>query len=219
MPPWFLQCLALSQRHSGVSLSVSPGGPVPCKKRARGWPAVVFCRCHSLPEIDELIVGLLPVCLCPGRSCPGYGWESQLWHPPWGYYCSRPAGGLGGCWPPEQPWPTYCCHTPGDTVARAPTWGSHWLRQNDSSVESSNSKGKLPDCAKPLLMAAVRRTKRERWHTSFPPVWSALSMPVPISTRPVVQLGKWIVQVLFVKTYMMFSIKCLREKALKSFSM
>ena len=56
----------------------------------------------------------------------------------------------GGCWPPEQPWPTYCCHTPGDRVARAPTRGSDWPRQNDSAVESSNSTGKLPDCAKPL---------------------------------------------------------------------
>lgn len=34
MPPWFLQSLALSQCHSGVSLGVSPSGPVPSKKRA-----------------------------------------------------------------------------------------------------------------------------------------------------------------------------------------
>lgn len=178
---------------------------------------MAFCRCHSLPKIDELIVGLLPVCLCPGRRCPGYGWESQLWHPPWGYYCNRPTGGLGGggcCWPPAQPWPTYCCHTPGDKVARASTRGSDWLRQNDSAVESSNSTGKLPDCAKPLLMAAVWRTKRECWHrsTSFPPLWSALSMPVSTSTRPVVQLVKEILSVLFGKTQMMFSIKYWRGK-------
>lgn len=210
--------------HSVTVVSVSVSALVALslpESELSGGPAVALWRCHSLPEIDELIVGLLPVCLCPGRRCPGYGWESQLWHPPWGYYCSRPAGGPGGCWPPEQPWPTYCCHTPGDTVARAPTRGSDWLRQNDSAVESSNSTGKLPDCAKPLLMAAVRRTKRERWHrsTSFPPVWSALSMPVATSARPVVQLGKGIVSVLFGKTYMMFSIKLWREKALKSFSM
>lgn len=31
MLSWFLQSLALSQRHCGVGLSVSPGGPVPSK--------------------------------------------------------------------------------------------------------------------------------------------------------------------------------------------
>lgn len=117
--------------HSATAVSVSVSALVALslpKGKLSGGPAVAFCRCHSLFKIDELIVGLLPVCLCPGRRCPGYGWESQLWHPPCGYYCNRPTGDLGGCWPPEQPWPTYCCHTPGDTVARAPTRGSDWLR-------------------------------------------------------------------------------------------
>lgn len=130
--------------HSVTVVSVSVSALVALslpKSELSGGPAVAFWRCHSLPEIDELIVGLLPVCLCPGRRCPGYGWESQLWHPPWGYYCSRPAGGPGGCWPPKQPWPTYCCHTPGDTVARAPTWGSDWLRQNDSAWRAAIPQG------------------------------------------------------------------------------
>lgn len=124
---WFLQSLALSQRHHGVSLSVSPGGPVPSKASCGGD----CCGLLQLPlpsEIDELIVGLLPVCLCPGWRRPGYGWESQLWHLPWGYYCSCPAGGPGGWWPWEKLWPTYCCHTPGDTAALSLTWSSDWLR-------------------------------------------------------------------------------------------
>lgn len=116
MIPRFLQSLALSQRHHGVSLRVSPGGPGPSKASCGGD----CCGLLQLPlpsKIDELIVGLLPVCLCPGRRRPGYGWESQLWHLPWGYYCSCPAGGPGGWWPWEKLWPTYCCHTPGDTAA------------------------------------------------------------------------------------------------------
>lgn len=85
--------------HSATVVSVSVSALVALslpKSQLSGGPAVAFCRCHSLPKIDELIVGLLPVCLCPGRRCPGYGWESQLWHPPWGYYCNRPTGGLWG---------------------------------------------------------------------------------------------------------------------------
>lgn len=115
MVAWFLQSIALSQGHHSVCLSVSPGGPVLSKASCGGD----YCGLLQLPlpsEIDELIVGLLPVCLYPGRRCPGYGWESQLWHLPWGYYCSCPAGGPGGWWPWEKLWPTYCCHTPGDTA-------------------------------------------------------------------------------------------------------
>lgn len=92
------------QNHNATVVSVSVSAlvalslPKPSSRSA-------CCGLLQMPlpsEIDELIVGLLPVCLCPGRRRPGYGWESQLWQPPWGYYCSRPAGGPGGWWPREQ---------------------------------------------------------------------------------------------------------------------
>lgn len=127
--PWFPQSLAISQLFPGVDVSAGPGGPVP-SKASGGGDCCGLLRLPLPSEIDELIVELLPVCLCPGWRCPGYGWESQLWHLPWGYYCGRPAGGPGGRWPREQLWPTYCCHTPGDTAALSPTWTSDWLRQS-----------------------------------------------------------------------------------------
>lgn len=92
------------QNHNATVVSVSVSAlvalslPKPSSRSA-------CCGLLQMPlpsEIDELIVGLLPVCLCPGRRRPGYGWESQLWQPPWGYYCSCPAGGPGGWWPREQ---------------------------------------------------------------------------------------------------------------------
>lgn len=131
-----LMSLALLQHrhhHHGVGFGVSPGGPVQWEL----WEGAC-CGLLQLPlpwEIDELIVGLLPVCLCPGRRCPGYGWESQLWHPPWGFYCGRPAGGPGGWWPWEQIWLTYCCHTLGDTAALTPAPTSDWLGREWLSVE------------------------------------------------------------------------------------
>lgn len=80
------------------------------------WCGLAWLQHLRLPShIDELIAALLPVSLCPGRGRPGYGRESQLWHPPWCRYYDWPAGGHWGWQPREQPWPTYCCHTPGDT--------------------------------------------------------------------------------------------------------
>lgn len=180
MIPWFPQSLAVSQRHHGVSLSVSPGGPVPSKASCGGD----CCGLLQLPlpsEIDELIVGLLPVCLCPGRRRPGYGWESQLWHPPWGYYCSCPAGGPGGWWPREQLWPTYCCHTPGDTAALSPTWTSDWLRQNDSLWSAAIPQGNyliVPNFSWWQQLGKARRERRQR-SMFFPPIWPALSVHCP----------------------------------------
>lgn len=81
-------------------------------------------------QIDELIAALLPVSLCPRRGRPGYGRESQLWHPPWCRYYERPAGGHWGWQPREQPWPTYCCHAPGDTHCEGRQGGVWDLPQN-----------------------------------------------------------------------------------------
>lgn len=103
-----------------VSASVS-WWPCPVEKQTVSAPCCGLLQRPLPSEIDELIVWLLPVCLCPGRRCPGYGWESQLWHPPWGRHCSRPAGGPGGSWWLwEQLRLTYCCHTLGDTAAFFP---------------------------------------------------------------------------------------------------
>lgn len=161
MIPWFLQSLAVSQRHHGVSLSVSPGGPVPSKASCGGD----CCGLLRLPlpsEIDELIVGLLPVCLCPGWRRPGYGWESQLWHPPWGYYCGRPAGGPGGWWPPGAALTHILLSHPWRHSGTLPDMHL-WLAQTKwLSVECCDSTGKLPDCAKLLLMAAVRKGQKRK---------------------------------------------------------
>lgn len=131
---WFHGFCRVWQFHNAtmVSASVSALVALSLPKASCGGDCCGLLQLPLPSEIDELIVGLLPVCLCPGWRRPGYGWESQLWHPPWGYYCSCPAGGPGGWWPREQLWPTYCCHTPGDTAALSSTWTSDWLRQNES---------------------------------------------------------------------------------------
>lgn len=124
---WFHGFCSVWQFHNATAVSASASAPVAL--------SLACCGLLQMPlpsKIDELIVGLLPVCLCPGWRRPGYGWESQLWRPPWGHYCGRPAGGPGGWWPREQPWPTYCCHAPGDTAALSSERTSDWLGQNDS---------------------------------------------------------------------------------------
>lgn len=137
--------------HNATMVSASASAPVP-SEASRGGDCCGLLQLPLPSEIDELIVGLLPVCLCPGWRRPGYGWESQLWHLPWGYYCSRPAGGPGGWWPWEKLWPTYCCHTPGDTAA---------LSQHPALIGADKMSlceaGKLPECAKRVWMAAVRK--------------------------------------------------------------
>lgn len=96
--------------------------PCALQSRALGVPAVAFLQMPLPSEIDELIVGLLPVCLCPVRRRPGYGWESQLWHLPWGYYCNRPAGGPGGLNPGCSSDP-HTAVTPLETQRHSPRHG------------------------------------------------------------------------------------------------
>jgi len=156
----------------------------PCSVQVKLWavPAVAFCS----SEIDELIVWLLPVCLCPGWRCPGYRWESQLWHPPWGCYCSHPAGGPGGWWPWEQLRLTYCCHTLGDTAALSPTCPSDRLRQNDSLWRTVSLQGNYLTLPNFSWWQQFEEDKRERRcrAMSFPPDWSV--RPLPVSTTVLV---------------------------------
>lgn len=117
---WFHGFCSVWQFHNAtvVSVLVALRLPKPSSRSA-------CCGLLQMPfpsEIDELIVGLLPVCLCPVRRRPGYGWESQLWHLPWGYYCSRPAGGPGGLNPGSSSDP-HTAVTPLETQRHSPLHG------------------------------------------------------------------------------------------------
>ena len=132
----------------------------------RGVGRLIFHCCHS--QIDELIVELLPVCLCPVGGRPGYGRESQLWHPSWGRYCSCPAGGPGGQGPGEPLWPAYCCHTPGDTAAFSLTQACDWP-VGGLAMMTLHSRAALMGLCQTCVRAMVKRPGDKNGLTLHPP--------------------------------------------------
>lgn len=143
-----------------VSTSVSVLVALSCSQTVRSACCGLFFKFPLSSEIDELIVWLLPVCLCPGWRCPGYGWESQLWHPPWGCYCSRPAGGPGGLVAPG-PGPTHILLSHPWRHSGTPPWAPLISSDYDS----------LWKWAKLLLMLKKKKTPQKVISLLFPLVW------------------------------------------------
>lgn len=162
MSPRFLQSLAVSQRHRGVSLSVSPGGPVPSKGELWGWLLWPFCGCHSLQRLMNWLWGCCQ-CVCAlGEGVPVTGGNPSYGIRPGATIVAVLQGALGAGGPGSSSDP-HTAVTPLETQRHSPLNGP--LIGSDKmtlcGVLQFRS-GRPPDCAKLLLMVAVRKGQKRK---------------------------------------------------------
>lgn len=131
---WFTSTVKAKQFQNTIGCQPQrpPWWPCPFQDKLWGWLLWPFCGCLSLKRLMNWLQGCCQ-CVCAlGEGVPVTGGNPSYGIRPGAAYCGRPAGGPGGWWPREQLWPTYCCHTPGDTAALSSTRTCDWLRLNDS---------------------------------------------------------------------------------------
>lgn len=135
--------------------------PCALQSRALGVPAVAFCRCHSLQRLMSWLSGC---CQCVCALCEGVpvtGGNPSYGICPGATIVTILQGALGA-WTPgaalthillSHPW------RHSGILLNMDLWlaQTKWL-----CVECSSSTGKLPDRAKPLFKAAVRKGQKRK---------------------------------------------------------
>lgn len=133
-----------------------PWWPCPFQSRCLGVPAVAFCRCHSLQRLMNWLSGCCQ-CVCAlGEGVPVTGGNPSYGSHPGATIVAILQGALGAGGPRRSTDP-HTAVTPLETQRHSPRFGALIGSGKIKCVERSDSTGKLPDCARPLLMAAVRK--------------------------------------------------------------
>lgn len=139
-----------------VSTGVSALVALSLPRRGVGVTAVAFSNCHSLQRLMNWLWGCCQ-CVCAlGEGVPVTGGNPSYGICPGATIVAVLQGALGAGGPGSSSDP-HTAVTPLETQQHSPNM-DFWLAPTKwLSVKGSNSTGKLPDCAKLLLMTAARK--------------------------------------------------------------